>query len=137
MAAKALDLKENQRTDMSDAMDRAQKELADLYEIENDDGDTLATISKPKMVKGSGFAFAMPDVAKIRKFKKSRIPGSSETFGAAERRIRKDAFGRMRNVLTPAQAKKWDKANKDALLRGGGGGMGAASITFVGMGSDD
>jgi len=136
MAAKAMALKDNQKSDMEDYLERAQKELADLHKLENDDGLTWDAISKPKMIEGGGFSIAMPDMAKIRKFKKSRIPGSSETFGEAEKRIRKDAFGRMRNVLSPAQTKKWDKANKNAMLRGGRGGM-VSAISFVGVGSDD
>ena len=108
MAAKAMELKDGQKTEMKDLMERATSELDDLYAIENDEGVTWKEIRKPKMVEGNGFSIAMPDMAKIAKFKKSRIPGSSETFGEAEQRIRKDAFGRMRHVLTPAQAKKWD-----------------------------
>ncbi|MDF1700226.1 MAG: hypothetical protein P1V36_03620 [Planctomycetota bacterium] len=136
MAAKAMELKDDQKAEMKDLMDRATRELDDLYAIENDEGVTWKEIRKPKMVEGNGFSIAMPDMAKIAKFKKGRIPGSSETFGEAEQRIRKDAFGRMRNVLTPAQTKKWDKAHKDGLLRGRGGGM-VSAVSFVGLGSDD
>ena len=137
MAAKQLELEKRQKEDMQDVLERAQQELKDLYAIENDEGVTWNEVRKPKMVEGSGFTFAMPDMKKISAFKKGRIPGSSETFGEAESRIRKDAFGRMRNVLTPAQQKTWDKAHKDALLRGGGGSGMVSSISFVGMESDD
>lgn len=136
MAAKAMELKDNQKTEMKDLMDRAKRDLDDLYAIENDEGVTWKAISKPKMVEGNGFSIAMPDMAKIAKFKKGRIPGSSETFGEAEKRIRKDAFGRMRNVLTPAQTKKWDKAHKDGLLRGGGSSV-VGAVSFVGLNADD
>ena len=134
MASKSLELNDNQKADMQDVLDRAKRELDDLYAIENDEGVTWKDVRKPKMVEGSGFSIAMPDMKKIAAFKKSRIPGSSETFGEAQKRIRKDAFARMRNVLTPAQAKKWDKAHKDALLSGGGG---VSSVAFVGMSADD
>jgi hypothetical protein len=132
-AAKALELKETQKADMKELQERGRQELKDLYAIENDDGVTWAQARKPHMVGGEGITFAMPDMAKLAKFKKNRIPGSSETFGEAQSRIRKDAFGRMRDLLTPTQAKKWDKANKSPLL--GAGRMGAASISFVSLGS--
>lgn len=135
MAAKSLELNDSQKTDMQDVLDRANRELEDLYAIENDEGVTWKEVRKPKMVEGSGFSFAMPDMKKIAAFKKSRIPGSSETFGEAQQRIRKDAFARMRNVLTPDQAKKWDKAHKHGLLDGGRGVV--SSVAFVGMSSDD
>lgn len=135
MAAKSMGLSERQKADMQDLMDRAKQELDDLYAIQNDEGVTWAEVRKPKMVESNGFSIAMPDMAKLQKFKQGRIPGSSETFGEAEKRIRGAAFGRMRSVLTGEQAKKWDKAHKDALLRGGSGG--AAAISFVSMGSDD
>ena len=69
----------------------------------------------------------------INKFKKSRIPGSSETFGEAEKRIKDDAFHEMRRFLKPEQAKKWDKAHKDHLLGPGGG----ASFVSMSVGSID
>lgn len=136
MAAKSLDLKDTQKSDMKDIMDRARQELEDLYAIENDEGETWKDARKPKMLESNGISIAMPDMQKLAAFKKGRIPGSSETFGEAEQRIRKDAFGRMRNVLTSDQAKKWDKANKDAMLGPGGGGV-VSAVSFVGMGSDD
>ena len=135
MAAKAMELNERQKSDMQDLIDRAQRELQDLYKIENDEGVTWNDVRKPKMVEGSGFSIALPDMGKIAKFKKGRIPGSSETFGDAEKRIRKDAFGRMRNLLTPEQTTKWDKARKEPLLSGGGGVVSA--VSFVGVDSDD
>ena len=135
MAAKALELDERQKTDLQDAVDRGRRELDDLYAIESDGGETWDQIRKPRMLEGGGFSIAMPDMGKIEKFKKGRIPGSSETFGEAEKRLRDAAFGRMRNVLTPEQAKKWDKAHKEPLLRGGNG----ASMVFssVVLSNDD
>lgn len=135
MAAKALDLTDTQRTDMQDIIDRAKDELADLYKIENDEGVTWNEVRKPKMVEGSGFSIAMPNMAKIAKFKKGRIPGSSETYGEAETRIRKDAFARMRNLLTPEQAGTWDKASKEPLLPGGSGMI--SSVAFLDVGEGD
>ena len=82
---------------------------------------------------GEGFSIAMPDMKKIRAFKDSRIPGSSETFGEAESRIRKDAFARARRLLGPKQAETWDKAHKGGLLNDGA----STSIAFVGMSSGD
>ena len=132
-AAKSMDLDERQKSDLKDAIERGKRELADLYDIENDNGETWKEIRKPKMGKvggESGLSIAMPDFGKIQKFKKSRIPGSSETFGEAEKRIKEDAFANGRRTLTPKQAKKWDKAHKDGLLRdrGGTGGFSFSTV---------
>ena len=138
-AAKSMDLDERQKSDLKDAMERGKRELADLYGIENDNGETWKEIRKPKMAKvggESGLSIAMPDFGKIQKFKKSRIPGSSETFGEAEKRIKEDAFANARRTLTPKQAKKWDKAHKDPLL-GSSGSSAAISFTSIEIGSDD
>lgn len=118
-AAKQMELSERQQADMQDAIDIAKRELDDLYAIENDDGVTWKEVRKPKMTNlggEAGISIAMPDFGKIQRFKKMRIPGSSETFGEAEKRIKDDAFHEMRNFLNPKQTKKWDKAHKDNLL---------------------
>jgi len=132
MAAKALDLDEGQASEMQDILERGKGELKDLYEIENDDGETWNEVRKPKMADiggSSGFHIAMPDFAKIQKFKKRRIPGSSETFGEAEKRIKKNTFENVRRTLPPDKAKTWDGAHKDGLLRDGG--MGGISVSSV------
>jgi hypothetical protein len=138
-AAKSLALSERQKADMKDLIDAGKRELADLYAIPSDDGVTWAELRKPIQATvggdGGGLTFAMPDFQKIEKLKKSRIPGSSETFGQAEQRIKDRSFSEMRNLLTPEQTKKWDDAHKDNLL--GSGGAGVASIAFVGGISTD
>jgi len=138
-AAKSLELDERQKGDLQDAIDRGKSELADLYKIENDEGLTWAEVRKPKMAKvgaDNGFSIAMPDFAKIQKFKKSRIPGSSETFGQAEQRIKDGAFANMRRTLTPKQATKWDKAHKDPLLNSSGG-MATVSFSSIQIGGEE
>ncbi len=130
-AARDLELSERQKTDMEDTLDRAKRELKDLYATENDDGETWAEVGKPKMTKmgnDSGISFAMPNFQKINKFKQSRIPGSSETFGQAEKRIKDNAYANVRRTLPADKAKKWDKANKDALLRDRGSSVSVSSI---------
>jgi hypothetical protein len=131
-AAKSLGLSERQKADMGDLIEAGKRDLADLYAIPSDDGVTWADLRKPIRASvggdGGGLTFSMPDFQKIEKLKRSRIPGSSETFGQAEERIKERSFGEMRNLLTPEQTKKWDQAHKDNLLGAGGGG---ASIAFV------
>jgi hypothetical protein len=137
-AAKALALDERQKSEMEDVLERAKSELKDLYAIENDEGVTWDQVRKPKMANlggdGGSISIAMPDFGKINKFKKSRIPGSSETFGEAEKRIKDRAFGDVRRNLPADKAKTWDKAHKDGLLRSGMGG--AFSISSVQIGND-
>jgi len=133
-AARSMGLDERQKSDLQEALDRGRSELEDLYKIENDDGVTWKQVRKPKMAQlggETGFSIGLPNFAKIAAFKKSRIPGSSETFGEAEQRIKEGAFANARRTLTPKQAKKWDAAHKDALL--GGRGV-ATSIAFTSVG---
>jgi hypothetical protein len=132
-AAKALKLDDRQKEDVKDILDRAQRDLGDLYKTPNDDGVTWNQVRKPKMVEGGGISLMLPDMKKLAAFRKSRIPGSNETFGHAQERIRNDAFARVRNTLTPAQAKQWDQAHKEPLLRGG---PGAFSVAIASFGSD-
>jgi Spy/CpxP family protein refolding chaperone len=138
-AAKSLELNERQKQDMKDIADRAQRELADLMDIPNDEGVTWKDASKIKLSGGDaegGVTVLMSNFSKMAKFKKSRIPGSSETYGEAEKRIRDRALGDMRNILTPAQTEKWDKAHKDALIRPPGGPMSIAFATSSVVGED-
>jgi len=135
-AAKSMELSERQKADMQDAIDLGKRELADLYAIENDDGETWAALRKGRMTQigtEGGITVSMPDFRKIAKFKKTRVPGTAETFGDAEKRIKKDAFGDMRRTLTPAQSKKWDNAHKDPLL---GSSMGGSSVMISAFTTD-
>ena len=136
-ASKALGLNDRQKADMQDAIDIAKRELDDLYNTENDDGETWSELKKGKMTTlgDSGLTVSMPDFKKIAAFKKQRVPGTAETFGEAEKRIKKRAFGDMRRGLTDEQAKKWDDARKDPLL--GGGGVTSAFVTTIGPPSSD
>ena len=139
-AAKSMELSERQKVDMQDAIDLGKRELADLYAIENDDGETWADLRKGRMTQigtEGGITVSMPDFRKIAKFKKARVPGTAETFGDAEKRIRKDAFADMRRTLTPAQSKKWDSAHKDPLLGSSMGGSGVMISAFTTDLSDD
>lgn len=134
MAAKAMKLSERQKADMQDVIDVAKRELSDLYETENDDGETWNQVRRGKMMKvgaeTGGFSISMPDFKKINAFKKSRVPGTAETFGEAEKRIKDRAFADMRRGLTPEQTNKWDEARKDPLLGTHGAG-GVVMSTFT------
>lgn len=128
-AAKSLELTDAQKSEMEDIAQRARRELSDLMEIPNDDGTTWKEAAKIKFDRNKmesaegGVVALMGNFEKLRKFKKTTIPGTNETYGEAEKRIKDRAFGDMRNTLTPKQAEKWDKAHKDPLLRTPGAGM--------------
>lgn len=132
-AASALGLDGRQKADMQDILDRARRDLDDVFRIPNEDGELWEEISKPRTTKIGGtdgaISLAFPDVAKIQKFKKGRIPGLNETYEQAEKRIREDAFGRARGLLDPKQQEQWDRAQKDPLLANGP--TGGSVISFA------
>ena len=123
MAAKSLELNDSQKTDMQDVLDRANRELEDLYAIENDEGVTWKEVRKPKMVEGNGFSIAVPDFHKISaSSRRAASPAAARPSVRPRQRIRKDAFATYAQACSrPSRRSKWDKAHKDAMLGSGGG----------------
>lgn len=139
-ASKALNLDERQKAGMERTLEDAKRELADLHEVKNDDGTSWNEAMKVKFEGSaeSGLIAFAGNMAKLEKFKKTRIPGSRETFGEADQRIRKQAKEGMRSYLNPDQAKKWDNAHTDAMLGGGGDAMTFAfSTSAIDVVTDD
>lgn len=133
-AAKDLDLDAAQRAGVERAVDDARRELDDLHARANDEGLSLKQInealaSATRDGKDMETAFA-DHMGKMARWRRSRVPGSSETYGEAEARIRKQGKERARSYLNADQAKTWDKSHPDAMFGGDGAGM--TSMVVVG-----
>jgi hypothetical protein len=127
-AARVLKLDDGQKAQLQSVVDETKKELADLHALKNDDGQTWNELSKVKFegnAEGGMIAFAA-NFKKLAEFKGTKVPGTNETFGEADARIRQSGKDRARGVLSPDQAKEWDKSNSNALF---GGGMGIVAIS--------
>ncbi len=132
-AEKALSLDANQRAQMDRIIDSTKTELDRLYEIPNDDGKTLKELMKPTKINLGGDAEStvvslMGNFGKIRKFKKSKVPGSNETYAEAEKRIRDAGKRDARGLLNQDQQKTWDGSHTDPLF--GRGATAGAMIAF-------
>jgi hypothetical protein len=127
-AAKDLELTDAQRADFDRAAADARRELEELRKTPDADGNTWEAAQKEAFKAENGvFRF---DMSKIESFREKTIPGRSESFGAADRRIRETAKRRMRDTLTPEQREKYDKAMVDPMLGGGGGGFSLTTATL-------
>ena len=140
-AAAALELDEMQRRDMDQTVQDTREELQRLYAMENDEGLTYDEARKGRTMgsEDQGFRISMPDFHKMKAWRESRIPGSSETFAEAEQRIISQANDDIGRRLTPEQNEKWEKANRDHLYGSHGvpGGVTMVTTSFGGLAEDD
>ena len=121
-AAKDLDLSPRQKDDFERAVADAKRDLDDLKKIPDSDGKTWSDIEKDAMPK-PGEGLGTIDIGALMGFPSRKIPGRTETFGQAQRRIQAAAKQRMSDTLTPDQQKKFSKAHVDPMLGGSGGAM--------------
>jgi hypothetical protein len=121
-AAKDLDLSPRQKDDFERAVADAKRELEDLKKIPDSDGKTWNDIEKDAMPKPGEGPMSI-DIGALMGFPSRKIPGRTETFGQAQRRIQAAAKQRMSDTLTPDQQKKFSKAHVDPMLGGSGGAM--------------
>ena len=138
-AEKELDLTGGQRADVERIVDYTKRELEDLYNTRNADGKTWKEVAEVKLSSGGDFAVVMSNFAEIQKFRNETIPGSRETYGEAESRIRNAGTQDVRDVLKPEQREKFDKAHTQPLF---GNSMGpmisiATSVTSTSEDPDD
>ncbi len=135
-AAKQLELDPGQRAQMDRIIESTKRELEDLYNTPNDEGKTWAEMKKfnlKKLTSGDasdGIVAFTSNFAKIAKFKKTKIPGSNETFGEAETRIKNLAKENIGETLNQEQKEKWDNAHTDHLVGGGGSSMTFSSVVM-------
>ncbi len=128
-AAKDMALSEGQKRDFERISEDAKREVADLRKIPDEEGKTWDDVQK-ETFKMDGNVFHL-DTSKVAAFREKTVPGRVESFGAADRRIRDGAKRRMRDLLTPEQREKFDKAHVDPLTGGNGGGLGDMSFSIV------
>jgi len=121
-AAKHLDLTPSQKSDLERIAADSKKRIDDLKKIPDEEGKTWEDAAKSTMEPigdaATGMRVMFGDSSKLRAFREKTIPGRTESYGAAERKILADAKTQARALLTPDQATKWDKARPDAMLGG-------------------
>ncbi|MBL9086530.1 MAG: hypothetical protein JNM10_05270 [Planctomycetia bacterium] len=115
-AARTFELSGGQKAEMERILADARRDVDDLRKLPDETGTTWAAVEKD-VVKMENGALHF-DNGKLAAFREKVIPGRSESFGGAMRRIREDAAKRLKDTLTPAQRERWDKAQTAGLLPG-------------------
>jgi hypothetical protein len=130
-ATKVLDLDSGQKAELQRIVEDVGRQLSDVRGIPNDEGQTWKDVSTHVVNGGDGgaIAFSVPDFGAMQRWRKSRIPGSSETYGEAEARIKKDGKDRFQQILRPDQRKTFDDAQSGPLFGGGTESQAAIMIT--------
>jgi hypothetical protein len=132
-AAKELGLDERQKASLGQVVDDSKRELERLHTTPNDEGLTWKEAGKIKFegnADGGIIAFG-GNMEKMEKFRNSKVPGSNETYGEADKRIRRQAKENARRILTPEQQKTFDSSMTDPLFGGMGGDMSVAFSSIV------
>lgn len=139
-AAKAMKLDDGTKARLENIVEATKRGLDDLYERPNDEGVLWKDVNGDLKLDGTEPGEMMTKVGehmkKVAKFKNGKVPGTSETYAEAERRIKKEGRDRARSVLDPDQAKVWDRGHPDTMFGGAGGGDGFGAVTFM-TSSDD
>jgi hypothetical protein len=133
-ATKKLGLDDSQTSGLERVVEDVKRELDALHQRPNEEGLTMKQLQdefKPGDAFGEeAMAGLHEHMAKMAKFRASKVPGTNETYAQAERRIKKDGKARARSYLSADQAKTWDKSHTDGLFGGGGEHM-AASVMVM------
>lgn len=131
-AEKLLELSPTQKADISRIVDYTKRELEDLYNTPSADGKTWKEVSQVKVQGGSsengGIQFLMSNFQEVQKFRSLPMPGTNETFGEREKRIKAEAKQDVRDTLNEEQKKTFDEARSDALFGSPSGGV--SSVSF-------
>lgn len=134
-AARALNLDPGQKSDLERIVEEAKRRLEDLSGVPNDEGVTgrsLADALRRPLEEGQDLSVVMTEnMAKNARWRASKVPGTNETYGQAEQRIRKESKDRARRLLSAEQAKTWDRSPSDLLFAQGGTGMGLGATVMV------
>ena len=130
-AAKHLELTSAQRAEFERVIDDAKREVDTIRKTPDDTGATWEKVEKD-VVRMENGAITF-DGTKMAAFREKVMPGRSESFGGAMRRVRENAFSRLKSALSPAQQEKFGKTANDGLIPGAGGGdlVGLGSFSFV------
>jgi|GEM_PF-1475413 len=130
-AEKHLELTPAQKADLERVVADVAREREALHRLPGEEGKTWEDAAKEGLrILGDGMI--QYDGEKLAAFRERQIPGRSESFGAADRRITETARKRVEDGLTPDQRKRLEKTNVDGLLGGGAGGGSSISIMTTG-----
>ncbi|MFM8979384.1 MAG: hypothetical protein ACKOSS_02825 [Planctomycetia bacterium] len=137
-AEKALNLDGAQKAGLERAIEDTTRELTNLASLRGEDGKTLKELQEAMraplqqgMAGEEAQARFHENMAALSRFRQGKVPGTSETFAEAERRIRREGRNRARSYLNPEQAKQWDNSMTDPLFRGPGGMEAGTSVVFA------
>jgi hypothetical protein len=132
-AAKAMKLDEATKGRLESIIEATKRNLDDLYARPNEEGllwkDVNGGLRLEGLEQGELMTKLGEHMKKVASFRKSKVPGTSETYAEAERRIVKDGRDRARSVLDADQARVWDRSNPDPLFGAQGGGDGVGLVT--------
>ncbi|MHC5010516.1 MAG: hypothetical protein ACYTG6_06120, partial [Planctomycetota bacterium] len=130
-AVRELDLDGGQQAELERIVDYTKRRIEDLRLIPNAEGKTWVDVSRNRRRVAAGeagdFALLVSNFAEINEFRNSTVPGTDETYGEAERRIRNEGKADVRRMLTPEQEKTWDDAHTDGLF----GSQQAGIVSFA------
>jgi hypothetical protein len=133
-AAKAMKLESVQASRLEGIVESTRRELDALYDRPNEEGLKWKDVNEELKLDATEPGELMSKIGehmkKVSKFRNGKIPGSNETYGEAERRIRKEGKDRGRSLLDADQAKVWDRSHPDALFGGQLGGDSLGAVTF-------
>jgi len=126
-AAKHLELSGSQRADFERAIEDAKREIDVIRKTPDETGETWEKAEKETVSYQNGGISI--DGSRLTAFREKVMPGRSESFGGAMRRVREEGFRRMKSTLSPAQAERFSQASTDGLLPGGSDMFSMFSIT--------
>lgn len=137
-AEKALKLDSTQKAGLERAIEDTTRELTNLASLRGEGGKTLKELQdamRAPLQQGVSGEEAQArfheNMAALQRFRQGKVPGTSETFAQAERRIRQEGRTRARSYLNADQAKQWDSSVTDPLFRGPGGVEAGTSVVFA------
>jgi hypothetical protein len=129
-ATKHLDLSPSQRADFERTIEDAKRDIDVIRKTQDETGMTWEKAEKETVSYQNGGLSI--DGSKLAAFREKVMPGRSESFGGAMRRVRETAFDRMRSSLSSDQQEKFKKSATDGLLPGAGDPFGLFSFAVSG-----
>jgi hypothetical protein len=119
-AAQLLDLDAGQLSALDRIVAESAAELRRLYETANADGWTWNAVADRRVAVSTGGDDHAPttesDVAALRRFEETTVPGSTETYAEARRRLVRDGLERVGSILRPGQREILERARAQGLV---------------------
>jgi hypothetical protein len=127
-AAKDLELDDGQKADWERILADSRREIDELRRIPDEEGNTMEGLQREMLTGMTDGGSRRFDFSKIVAQRQKRIPGRSETYGEADKRVRDSAKTRLRATLSAPQQSKFDKTSVDPLLSSGALGSQAIQL---------